>query len=113
MSSNFKENLREELDLQGIIVKELSAKTNIPVATLDCYLRTLATEPSAENAVKIAQVLGVTVEYLVTGKNTKDISTSVEPEIKQLIRSIKNLPEDKQRIVIKNAINLSEILKKQ
>jgi transcriptional regulator with XRE-family HTH domain len=27
-----------------------------------------ATEPSAENAVKIAQALGVPAEYLVTGK---------------------------------------------
>jgi transcriptional regulator with XRE-family HTH domain len=70
MGSNFRENLRSELDFQGVTVKELSAKTKIPIATLDCYLRTRATEPSAENAVKITQALRVSVEYLVNGKDT-------------------------------------------
>jgi transcriptional regulator with XRE-family HTH domain len=69
MASDFRKNLRDELDFQGIIVKELSAKTGIPVATLECYLKTQSTEPSAENAVKIARALEVSVEYLVTGKN--------------------------------------------
>jgi len=69
MGSNFRENLRNELDFQGIVVKELSAKTKIPISTLDCYLRTQSTEPSAENAVKIAQALQVSVEYLVIGKD--------------------------------------------
>jgi transcriptional regulator with XRE-family HTH domain len=68
MGSNFRENLRNELNFQGIMVKELSAKTRIPVTTLDCYLKTKSTEPSAKNAVKIAQALAVSVEYLVTGK---------------------------------------------
>ena len=70
MGSNFRENLRNELDFQGIVVKELSAKTKIPVATLDCYLRTRSTEPSAENAVKIARALRVSVERLVIGEDT-------------------------------------------
>jgi transcriptional regulator with XRE-family HTH domain len=68
MGSNFRDNLRNELDFQGLIVKELSAKTGIPVATLDFYLKTQSAEPSAENAVKIARALTVSVEYLVTGK---------------------------------------------
>ena len=68
MDSNFGKNLRNELDFQGITVKELSAKTGIPVTTLDCYLKTKSAEPSAKNAVKIALALAVSVEYLVTGE---------------------------------------------
>jgi transcriptional regulator with XRE-family HTH domain len=68
MNSKFRENLRNELDFQDMKVKELSDKCKIPKATLECYLRTQSTEPSAENAVKIARALGVSVEYLVTGK---------------------------------------------
>jgi transcriptional regulator with XRE-family HTH domain len=68
MGSTFRENLRNELDYQGMVVKELSAKTGIPVATLDCYLGARATMPSADAAVKIARALKVSVEYLVTGE---------------------------------------------
>jgi transcriptional regulator with XRE-family HTH domain len=88
MGSNFRENLRNELDFQGIIVKELSARTNIPVATIDCYLRTQSTEPSAENAVKIARVLGVSVEYLVTGADADRITpqAALGREAREIIR---------------------------
>ncbi len=110
---SFGDNLRESLDFCGMTQKELAYKAKITQRSLENYLRENASIPSAENAVKIAQVLGVTVEYLVTGKNTKDISASVEPEIKQLIRSIHNLPVEKQRIVIKNAISLSEMMKER
>jgi len=69
MGYNFRENLRNELNFQDITVKELSARTGIPIATLDCYLGTRATVPSVEAAVKIAQALQVSVEYLVIGEN--------------------------------------------
>ncbi|GMO64182.1 MAG: hypothetical protein Ta2A_11700 [Treponemataceae bacterium] len=64
---SFRENLRYELDYQDLTVKELSVKTNIPKATLDCYLGARATLPTVDVAVKIATVLGVSVEYLVNG----------------------------------------------
>ena len=70
----FKENLKEELKYQGIIVKELADKSGVPKGTIDHYLAEKCTAPIAENAVKIAQALGVTVEYLVTGKNTSEFS---------------------------------------
>ena len=58
MGRNFSENLRKELDYQGLLVKELSAKTDIPVATLDCYLVTVKTTASTarkESAVNFQQ----------------------------------------------------------
>ena len=64
----FKENLKDELKYQGMIVKELADKSGVPKGTIDHYLAEKYTAPIAENAVKIAQALGVTVEYLVTGK---------------------------------------------
>jgi len=74
MDANFKTNLRAELDYRGITVKELSTKTNIPKGTLDCYLGVRASMPPADLAVRIANALEVTVEYLVTGqdKNKQD-----------------------------------------
>ena len=92
MGSNFRENLRNELDFQGIIVKQLSTRTNIPIGTLDCYLRAQAVEPSAENAVKIARALQVSVEYLITGDTTdhKKSKSSLSREARELIRWIEN-----------------------
>ncbi|MDR0877250.1 MAG: helix-turn-helix transcriptional regulator, partial [Treponema sp.] len=54
-------------DYQGLIVKELAAKTGINVNTLNHYLSGNKNIPRADAAVKIARALGVTVEYLVTG----------------------------------------------
>jgi len=93
MGKNFKENLRKELDYQGILVKELSAKTGIPVATLDCYLGTRATVPSVEAAFKIAQALQVSVEYLVIGENLeiKKKPAKIDHETQELIKVIEQL----------------------
>lgn len=69
--SDFGVNLRSELNFQDVRIKELSKKTKITIPTLDSYLRTKAAEPTVENAVKIAQALNVSVEYLVTGKEAE------------------------------------------
>jgi transcriptional regulator with XRE-family HTH domain len=115
----FRENLREAIDYSGLGQKELAHKANISLRNIENYLRENASIPSADKAVQIAQVLGVTVEYLVTGNDSaKKISNSnIEPEIdnetRQLIKTIKTLPKDKRRIVINNALNLAGILKDQ
>lgn len=64
----FKDNLKEELKYQDIRIKELSEKTQISIGTLNHYLAEKSTEPTVENAVKIARALNVSVEYLVTGQ---------------------------------------------
>jgi len=74
MGMNFRENLRNELNFQDVTVKELSARTGIPIATLDCYLGTRATVPSVDAAYKIAKALKVSIDYLVCGENTKTTS---------------------------------------
>ncbi|MDR1972189.1 MAG: helix-turn-helix domain-containing protein [Treponema sp.] len=65
----FRENLKELLIFQDMQVKELAVLSGVKKRTIDNYLRESGAEPSAENAVKIAGALGVTVEYLVTGKH--------------------------------------------
>lgn len=65
---SFKDNLREEMEFQDIKQKELSEKTGISINTIRNYINGHNAVPSAEVAVKIAAALGVSVEYLVTGK---------------------------------------------
>jgi transcriptional regulator with XRE-family HTH domain len=108
---SFRENLREAIDYSGLEQKEVAHKANISLRNIENYLRKNASIPVADKAVKIAQVLGVTVEYLVTGKHPPaSAPSSANPEIQMLIRSINKLPKNKQRIVTQNALNLAGIL---
>ncbi|MDE6067655.1 MAG: helix-turn-helix domain-containing protein [Treponemataceae bacterium] len=72
MGSLFRETLRSELDFQDIKVKELAIKTGISQRTLEGYLGARGSIPPADVAVKIAQVLNVSVEYLVTGDSEQN-----------------------------------------
>jgi transcriptional regulator with XRE-family HTH domain len=102
--SGFRENLRNELDFQDIKVKELSDKCGIPKATLECYLRTQAVEPSAENAVKIAQALRVSVEHLVSGGDDTGFGKprpAFGRETQEIIRRIENLNPEQRKAVLR------------
>lgn len=63
----FRDNLKDVIDYKGLRTKELAARTGINKRTLDSYLDNRAVLPSAEIAVKLAQALDTTVEFLVTG----------------------------------------------
>jgi transcriptional regulator with XRE-family HTH domain len=69
--SGFSERLRLEIDYACLNQKELAAKAGIKKRALDMYLGTQGSMPPADTAVKIAAVLGVSVEYLVTGREGK------------------------------------------
>jgi len=109
MDVNFKDNLRTELDYQGLTVKELSARTGIAKGTLNCYLGVRASMPPADIAAKIAAALGVTVEYLVTGKEV----IKQEKLLDHNIRSIINLLIELNEKDIETILGLSKILKIQ
>jgi transcriptional regulator with XRE-family HTH domain len=100
--SVFKKNLRAELDYQGLTVKELAAKSSIPKGALDCYLGTQSSIPSAEAAVKIAQALSVSVEYLITGQKLRHSDTllSLCSEARTSAQIIEQLAENNRKIAL-------------
>ena len=91
MSTKFKENLRAELDYHGLTVKELSSKTGIAKGTLDCYLGARASMPPADIAIKIANALGITVEYLVSGSESKKQDKLLNHNIRTIINILVEL----------------------
>jgi transcriptional regulator with XRE-family HTH domain len=109
MRTNFRENLRAELDFLGLTVKELSARTGIAKGTLDCYLGVRASMPPADIAAKIANALDVTVEYLVTGKKNKKPDKLLDYNIRAIIQILVEL-SDKD---IETILGISKIIKKQ
>ena len=96
----FKENLKSELLYTGMMVKELSAVTGIKRHTLDNYLNTHNSVPNAIAAVKIAQALGITVEYLVTGRDCIDDKkmASFPRDLHNLIKIWNNLGKKDREI---------------
>ena len=105
----FKENLKAELEFSGMLVKELAAHSGIKKKTIDSYLGNRGYTPSVENAVKIAQALKVSVEYLVTGadKTNNIFRSSLPADIQEIVIETKKL-NIKDRYVI---LNLARLLK--
>jgi transcriptional regulator with XRE-family HTH domain len=95
----FKENLKSELAYQDMLVKELSTLSGISRHTLDNYLNVRGHIPTAENAVKIARALGVSVEHLVIGEENSIKKSPLDPEIQALIQNIKLLDNDDRKMV--------------
>jgi transcriptional regulator with XRE-family HTH domain len=73
---SFSENLRDALELANLRQIDLAKKTGISIKSIENYVKVDATIfPSADKAVKIAQVLGMTVEDLVNDQNKKKTET--------------------------------------
>jgi len=98
----FKENLKSELAYSGMLVKELAAKSGVNKYSLDNYLNARGQIPSIEVGQKIAQALGVSVEYLVTGKETKKTGKieKFSSDVLVLARLAEQLDNEKRKFVI-------------
>jgi transcriptional regulator with XRE-family HTH domain len=96
----FKENLKSELIFQNKLVKELALETGISRHTLDNYLNQRGHVPAVDVAVKIAQNLGVSVEYLVTGDENPHRTASFSPEVRTLLHNFNQLNEKDRGMVL-------------
>ena len=95
---NFWEIVDEELEYKNIDRKELASKVGFNVSNISKGIRE-NNIPSADTAVQIAKILGVSVEYLVTGQNSKNLEsedtyeTALFKKYRLLIKKIEQLPE--------------------
>jgi len=105
----FRENLKSELIYKDMLVKELAAKTGISRHTLDNYLNVRGHIPTIDIAVKIANALGVSVEYLATGKDSPNLDTSTSPETINFVQNFNMLNDDDRKVVNELAILLRRI----
>jgi transcriptional regulator with XRE-family HTH domain len=98
----FKENLKAELKYSGMLVKELSALSGVKKHTIDNYLNTHNSIPTADAAVSIARALGVSVEYLITGHETEQKSAlaSLSPELRSLLKIAEKFDEKNLKTVV-------------
>ena len=67
--SSFKDRINDELEYQDISKKDFAERTGISINTLNMYLYR-GSIPAADVAVRMAQALNTTTEYLVTGTDS-------------------------------------------
>jgi transcriptional regulator with XRE-family HTH domain len=93
----FRENLKQELNFNGMLVKELASSAGVQKRAIDTYLLSEnASMPPADVAVRIAQTLGVSVEYLVTGGET-----SLPHDVRNITRHLLQLdPKDRKIVAV-------------
>ncbi|GHV90762.1 transcriptional regulator [Spirochaetia bacterium] len=93
--SSFSERLRSEIEYACFNQKEFAARADIKKRALDGYLGVQKSMPPADVAVKIASVLGLSVEYLVTGKAVKDsVDISKYLQFRDILDDLAVLPEE-------------------
>jgi transcriptional regulator with XRE-family HTH domain len=98
----FRENLKSQLQYSGLLVKELADRSGIKKKTLDSYLGIRGYTPSVEAAVSIAQALGVSVEYLVTGREgpKERLLSSFPQDIQEVVHTLERMNAKDRRIVL-------------
>ena len=89
--SNFWRRVDEELEYKGINRTYLAKECGFSLTNIGQGIK-LGSTPSAETAVKIAKVLDVSVEYLVTG--VEGAKKRENAELDELIRDIRHLSSD-------------------
>ena len=106
----FKENLKAELAYKDILVKELAELSGVSRRTIDNYLRENGSIPSADAAVRLAKALGVTVEYLITGNEQKEINKlPLSPDPRIILKNLELLNRRDRKIVLTLINSLKEM----
>ena len=101
----FRDNLKQELSLNGMLVKELAVTSGVQKRALDTYLLSEnASMPPVDTAVKIARALGVSVEYLVTGEET-----ILPADVRQTVKNLLQLSKKERKAV---SVLVSTLLEK-
>lgn len=113
--SDFWKRVDEELEYKGMNRKTLSKEVGFSVGNVGKGIQ-LGSSPSADTAVKIAQVLGVSVEYLVNGtnKSTEKNQENEELQLKlyrkyhDLITKCEKLPAEQVQLLSQVADKLEK-----
>ena len=104
--SDFWKRVDEELDFLGISRTYLANKCEFSLTNIGQGIK-LGSTPSADTAVKIAKVLNVSVEYLVTGHDSSFQKENLDlhryREYSSFINQLDSLPEN-QRELIKSIV---------
>ena len=106
---SFRERLREQIEYCGLLDKEVVARAGITKRAIDSYVGSEACMPSAEVAVRLAKVLGVSVEYLVTGSEGENHETNLNDNTAKLMKLFARLSDRDQSLLVAFAENMAKM----
>lgn len=107
----FWNNVLNELDYLGMTNKALAEKAGFDASNIGRGLR-LNSSPSVETAVKIAKILNVSVEFLVTGEDSQNAGFTPEnlnrlKKYSEIVQKLDALPEKSRNSIINLIKNVS------
>ena len=104
--SDFWKRVDEEIEYKGINRAFLAKKCDFSVTNIGQGIK-LGSTLSAETAVKIAAVLGVSVEYLVTGEEKSKEKIEIEQnqlrlyrKHSEIIKKCEELSSEKEKLLV-------------
>lgn len=107
---SFNENLKEAMFLKNVTTADLASLTNINSGTISNYLKTKGSMPPADKALKLAQALDVSVDFLVNGFESKTESSIQQKspfsiEVFKIAKEMSDL-EKEELNAIKGVVNV-------
>ena len=118
---SFNENLKEAMFCKDFTTTELAAISGINAGTISNYLKTKGSMPPADKALKLAQALGVSVDFLVNGFETKTVSSIQQKspfpiEVYKIAQDMTDLEKDELSAihgivkVLKKKLNTNDVV---
>lgn len=111
---NFWERVQELIDMHNCERKRLCQQVGFNYSNIGKGIKKNS-YPSADTAVKIAKILKVSVEYLVTGKERIQRDTDEEKQVlkklheyRELVKDLENFKPDFRKTVINTIKTLSK-----
>jgi transcriptional regulator with XRE-family HTH domain len=104
------ERFEKLLNEKGVTIATMSEKLKIPYTTLDSIIKKHINNPKLDYTIAIAKYFGVTIEYMVTGKEfnkTVNKITHQEQELLDVFKKLSN--EDKLELTIRAKIMVENI----
>ena len=96
---DFRDRLRDEIENSGLFDKEVADRAGITKRAIDSYVGVRGCMPSADVAVRLARVLGCSVEYLVTGRDTRQ--RHLDNKSRRIVQLFQRLSAEDQETVLR------------
>lgn len=96
--------IKEKCILKGITIAKLEKNLNYGNGTIRKWGKN---SPSIEKIIEVAEVLEVSIEWLITGKDPDDLT----PEERELIEHYRSMNETGKRMLLNDAREIAPAMK--
>lgn len=105
---DFRTRLREQIEYLGLLDKEVAERAGISKHAMDTYVGSRACMPAADIAVRLARVLGVSVEWLVEGESSQN-DKPADSDLLSLIHYFSTLSNHDKKLLLEIAKTMRTI----